>query len=94
MSGPEETRGTFLIAVEGADGCGYLDANDDVVDVAVLVLFHAGGASADPSAEGGELYGVGFVAAHDAELGEFFFEVFADDAGLYAGHHVGLVDPT
>ena len=38
-----------LDLLKSADWCGYLDADYDVINVAVSVLFHAGGSGADPS---------------------------------------------
>ena len=83
----------FLLSLEGTDRGGNFNADNDIVNVTVSVLFHTWGSGTDPSSERGELNWVGLVAANNSELGEFFLHVLADNTGFDTGHHVIFIDP-
>ena len=67
--------------------------NEQVFDIAVLVLFHAGGARRHPAAECAELHRVGLVASAVALLAQLTLELLAVDAALNARREVLLVYP-
>ena len=75
-----------------AGGMDHPQAADDVLDVAVLVRLHAGGAGRGPAAEGRVGEGVGEVADGPAQGVQLLLEVGAVDARLDAGEARGVVD--
>ncbi len=83
----------FLLSLEGTDWGSDFNADNDIVNIAVSVLFHAWGSGTDPTSKRGELNWVWFVAANNSKLGEFFLHVLANDTGFDTGHHVIFINP-
>lgn len=83
----------LLLSLESADWCGNFDTNNDIVDVAVSVLFHAWSSGTDPASQGWELNWIWFMTTAYSELWKFLFHIFANDSSLNAGHHVVFINP-
>lgn len=82
-----------LAASHSALACNDLEIYKNVVDIAVPILFHATGSSADPSTESAVLNRVWLMPTHDTLLSEFLLHVSAHDSSLDAGTHIVLVNP-
>lgn len=85
--------GRFLLSLECPDRCGYLDPNDDVINVAVSVFFHAWSPCTDPPSKGWELDWIRLMATTYSKLRQFLLHIFTNDTCLNACKHVGLINP-
>lgn len=84
---------TILFFLDGSDRGSNFDADNNVVNIAISVLFHAWGSGAYPSSQRTELDWVWFMSAHHSKFGKLFFHIFSDYTSFNTGHHVILVNP-
>lgn len=83
----------ILNFLECADRSSNFDANNNIIYVPILILFHSWGSSTHPSSKGAKLDWIWLMSAHYSEFGEFLLHIFPNDSCFDAGNHVILIHP-
>ena len=92
-SGPTAARGAPPVVIERAVGEHDVEADDDVLDLAVAGRELAGAAAREPTADGRERHRLRPVPARHAVLGaQLVFEHVAERARLHVDEHRRVVD--
>lgn len=79
--------------LKSTNGSSNFNANNNIINISILIFLHPRSSGTDPSSQGRKLNRIRLMSTTNTKFRQLLLHILADNTRLNAGHHIVLIHP-